>query len=283
GDPHPLVRVELHRVELGGDLRVLDERDLEVPHHVLGLAVLALPVAAVLRIEAPVDEHPEARLAPPLQPPRHRLGRLGAQQGLSVVGVAGVDGRRLGGGRDGGQQHRCKGPKGTETHRRTVPGSRPAVSAPFGAMPGHSIGGPVKVLPGMKTLALALLYVPALAVAAPKPPETVSSRAFVSEVTRFLGTEMAAHVAAVGRLDTPPETVLGVPTKGDFTWGSFMRALADVAALTGQRTIAGRDVPELIGQLGVIEANLGGKSFAQLGGTLALKHYGANLEKNAVW
>ncbi|HXU80567.1 MAG TPA: hypothetical protein VN914_04180 [Polyangia bacterium] len=135
----------------------------------------------------------------------------------------------------------------------------------------------------MKTLALALLYVPALAVAAPKPPETVSSQAFVSEVTRFLGTEMAAHVAAVGRLDTPPETVLGVPTKGDFTWGSFMRALADVAALTGQRTIAGRDVPELIGQLGVIEANLGGKTFAQLGGTLALKHYGANLEKNAVW
>ena len=135
----------------------------------------------------------------------------------------------------------------------------------------------------MTKLVLALLLVPAAATAAARAPETVSSQAFVSEVTRFLGTEMAAHVAAVGSLDTPPPAVLGVPTKGDFTWGSFMRAVADVAALTGQRTIAGRDVPELVGQLGVIEANLGGKTFAQLGGTLALKHYGTNLDKNAVW
>jgi hypothetical protein len=130
---------------------------------------------------------------------------------------------------------------------------------------------------------LALLLLPAVASAAPKPPETVSSAQFVTEVTRFLETEMAAHVAAVQSLDPPQPTVLGVPTKGDFTWGSFMRALADVAALSQKRTIAGRDVPQLVGKLGLIEAKLGGKTFAQLGGALALKRYGTELGKNAVW
>jgi hypothetical protein len=135
----------------------------------------------------------------------------------------------------------------------------------------------------MKKVVLALLLTPALAAAAPKPAETVSTAQFVSEVTRVLETEMAAHVAAVQTLDPPQPTVLGVPTKGDFTWGSFLRALADVAALSHARSIAGRDVPQLLGKLGLIEARLGGKTFAQLGGALALKHYGTDLTKNALW
>jgi hypothetical protein len=135
----------------------------------------------------------------------------------------------------------------------------------------------------MHTVVLALLLAPAVAAAAPRAPETISSARFVTEVTGFLDTEMAAQVAAVHDLEPLPPTVLGVPTTGDFTWGSFMRALADVAALTHKRTIAGRDVPQLLGQLGLIEARLGGKTFAQLGGALALSHYGTDLTKNALW
>jgi hypothetical protein len=125
-----------------------------------------------------------------------------------------------------------------------------------------------------------LLLAPAVAQAA---PETTDSRQFVAEVTRFLETEMTAHVAAVQTLEPPQPLVLGVPTKGDFTWGSFMRALSDVATLTRKRTIGGRDVPQLLGKLGLIESKLGGKTFAQLGGALALRNYGVDLEKNAVW
>jgi len=134
----------------------------------------------------------------------------------------------------------------------------------------------------MKRFAL-LLSLLAPSVTAAAAPEAIESKRFVAEVTGFLDREMAAHVAAVQQLDPPQPVVLGVPTKGDFTWGSFMRALADVAALTGKRTIAGRDVPQLLGKLGLIESKLGGKTFAQLGGTLALRHYGYDLTKNALW
>src|SRR3954462_7552369 len=109
----------------------------------------------------------------------------------------------------------------------------------------------------MKKLLLALLLTPALAAAA--APEKVTSQQFVGDVTQFLEKEMAAHVAAVQSLDPPQPTVLGVPTKGDFTWGSLMRALADVAALSNRRTLGGRDVPQLLGKLGLIEAAAGGK------------------------
>jgi hypothetical protein len=132
-------------------------------------------------------------------------------------------------------------------------------------------------------LVVTLALLPAAARGAPPRPETVTSKAFVAEVTRFLETEIGAHVAAVQTLDPPQPTVLGVPTKGDFTWGSFMRALADIATLSNRRTIAGKDVPQLLGKLGLIEAAANGKTFAQLGGALALKHYGTDLGKNALW
>ena len=75
--------------------------------------------------------------------------------------------------------------------------------------------------------------------------------------------------------------VLGVPTQGDFTWGSFMRAITDVTSLSGRKHVAGQDVARLLGKLGLIEAKQGGKTFAQLGAALSLRQFGADLEKNA--
>lgn len=111
----------------------------------------------------------------------------------------------------------------------------------------------------------------------------VSSERFVGESTRFLEGEIAAHVQAVKSVDPPQETVLGVPTKGDFTWGSFMRAITDVTALSGLREVGGQDVARLLGKLGLIEARLGGKTFAQLGAALSLRRFGPDLGKNALW
>jgi hypothetical protein len=111
----------------------------------------------------------------------------------------------------------------------------------------------------------------------------VGSEGFVAEATRFLEGEIAAHVQAVKTLDPPQATVLGVPTQGDFTWGSFMRALTDVTSLSGLKEVAGQDVARLLGKLGLIEARLGGKTFAQLGAALSLRRFGADLSKNALW
>jgi len=111
----------------------------------------------------------------------------------------------------------------------------------------------------------------------------VSAKEFSADVTRFLQTEITAHVAAVTNLDPPQKMVLGVPTAGDFTWGSFMRAITEVSALTGQTNIAGRDVPQFLGKLGLIESRLGGKTFSQLGAALALRRFGLNLKTNALW
>jgi len=112
---------------------------------------------------------------------------------------------------------------------------------------------------------------------------TVSADRFATDVTTFLQHEIAAHVAAVTNLDPPQKIVLGVPTAGDFTWGSFMRAITEVSALTGETNIAGRDVPQFLGKLGLIESRLGGKTFSQLGAALALRRFGLNLKTNALW
>jgi hypothetical protein len=113
--------------------------------------------------------------------------------------------------------------------------------------------------------------------------ETISTEKFSADATQFLQKEIAANVAAVTNLDPPQKMVLGVPTAGDFTWGSFMRALSAVSALTGETNIAGRDVPQFLGQLGLIESRQGGKTFSQLGGALTLRQFGFNLEANTLW
>ena len=114
-------------------------------------------------------------------------------------------------------------------------------------------------------------------------PARVNSDEFTADVTQFLRNELVAHVDAVKTLDPPQPMVLGVGTGGDFTWGSFMRAITEVTALTGEKTVGGRDVPEFLGKLGLIEARQGGKTFAQLGAALALRQFGTDLKHNALW
>jgi hypothetical protein len=112
---------------------------------------------------------------------------------------------------------------------------------------------------------------------------TVSTEQFSREMRNFLGREIAAHVADIHSLDPPQDRVVGALTTGEFSWGTFMRTLAIYSALSGERRVAGRDVPQLIGQMGLIESKNGGKSFAQLYSALALRHFGTDLGTNPVW
>src|SRR5712692_3469646 len=113
--------------------------------------------------------------------------------------------------------------------------------------------------------------------------DTVSTEEFSKEVTAFLGKEISAQVADIRSFDPPQEKVVGVPTTGDFGWGTFTRAVASYAALSGDKTIAGREVTTIIGQGGLIEARHGGKTFAQLAGALSLRSFGTDLKSNALW
>ena len=99
----------------------------------------------------------------------------------------------------------------------------------------------------------------------------------------FFAREIAAHFANIKTLQPPPDRVFSALTVGDFSWGSFARALAAQADVGGNRMIAGKDTARAIAEIGLIESRQGGKSFAQLYSTLALRHYGNDLSKNAVW
>src|SRR6266481_7600720 len=114
-------------------------------------------------------------------------------------------------------------------------------------------------------------------------PTNVSADKFTREVTTFMGRELAAHVSDVRQLDPPQGLVVGAQTTGEFSWGAYTRAIATYSALSGDKTIAGKDVASYIGQLGLIESKQGGKTFAQLYAALALRHFGTDLTHNAVW
>ena len=116
-----------------------------------------------------------------------------------------------------------------------------------------------------------------------QPQKTVSTAALNSEIKDFTAREIAAHFADIKSYDPPPERVLNALTVGEFSWGSFARALAAQADIGGSQTIAGKDTARAIAEMGLIEARHGGKAFAQLYSTLALRHYGTDLSKNAVW
>ena len=92
-----------------------------------------------------------------------------------------------------------------------------------------------------------------------------------------------AHLAGIPTLKPPPERVLGARTVGEFSWGTFMRALAAIAQHADARTLANRDVAEWIGRMGLVEARAGSKTFSQMYAALALQHYGENLDRNPVW
>jgi len=112
---------------------------------------------------------------------------------------------------------------------------------------------------------------------------TVSTSTLRDDVNTFLGKELAVHLSAIKSLDPPPDRVLGVATTGEFSWGTFMRALAAYAESTGQQELAGRDLAKWVGQIGLIESRAGGKAFSQLYAALALRHFGRDLKTNQLW
>ena len=112
---------------------------------------------------------------------------------------------------------------------------------------------------------------------------TVSTASLRDEVNSFLGKELAVHLAAIKSLEPPPDRVLGVPTTGEFSWGTFMRSLAAYAETTGNRELAGRDLAKWVGQIGLIESRAGSKAFSQLYAALALRHFGRDLKTNPLW
>jgi hypothetical protein len=103
------------------------------------------------------------------------------------------------------------------------------------------------------------------------------------QVRTFLQTEMSAHVADIKTLDPPPERVVGALTTGEFSWGSFMRALGAYSHCFETKTIAGRDVLQLIGKMARIELSNGGKTWAQLYAAMALQSFGTDLNHNDLW
>src|SRR5260370_11474415 len=114
-------------------------------------------------------------------------------------------------------------------------------------------------------------------------PEIVSFRQFASEVNGLLGKEIVAPLADIRSFDPPQDRVVGVPTTGEFSWGTFLRALASYSELSGERTLSGRNVPQTIGKAALIEARHGGKAFAQMYAAMALRSFGTDLKSNPVW
>src|SRR5262245_66544224 len=95
--------------------------------------------------------------------------------------------------------------------------------------------------------------------------ETAAAAVAVADLDRdvraFLDREMAAHLADIHSLNPPQQRVVGALTTGEFTWGTFMRSLAAYAQMSGATTLAGKDLPKTIGQIGLVEVRLGGTRF----------------------
>jgi len=115
------------------------------------------------------------------------------------------------------------------------------------------------------------------------PSATIQTADLNAEVNAFLAKELAAHVADIKTLEPPPDRVVGALTVGEFSWGTFMRAVAAYADTTGQRELAGRDLAKWVGQIGLIEAKAGSKAFSQLYAAQALRHFGRDLKTNPLW
>lgn len=103
------------------------------------------------------------------------------------------------------------------------------------------------------------------------------------EIKEFLGRELAAHLSAIESLDPPPDKIYGAGTTGEFSWGTFMRAVAAYAELTGESSLAGRDLAREVAQIGLLEYRLKSTRFSQLYAVLALRHFGHDLKSNRVW
>jgi hypothetical protein len=103
------------------------------------------------------------------------------------------------------------------------------------------------------------------------------------DVKTFLEREMTAHLADIHQLNPPQARVVGALTTGEYTWGTFMRALAVYGELSGATTLAGRNIARALGDIGLVEVRLGGTRFSQLYAALSLRAYGADLSTNKIW
>lgn len=147
---------------------------------------------------------------------------------------------------------------------------------------------------GKKTALVALLVFDLLANAAATksasgsipfrgPATTINTADLRGEVNAFLAQELGAHLGDIKTLEPPPQRVVGTPTTGEFSWGTFMYALARYANTTGQSELAGRDLARWIGKLGLIDARSGAKTFSQLYAALSLRNFGTDLGTNPLW
>ena len=103
------------------------------------------------------------------------------------------------------------------------------------------------------------------------------------DVRALLTREMAAHLADIHQLNPPQTRVVGALTTGEYTWGTFMRALAVYGELSGASMLAGRDIARQLGDIGLVEFRLGGTRFSQLYASLSLRSYGVDLSTNRIW
>jgi hypothetical protein len=113
--------------------------------------------------------------------------------------------------------------------------------------------------------------------------KAISTAALRSEVRDFFEKEVAVHFGDMKSFNPPPDKVNGSITTGEYTWGSFMRVVAAQSDIGGSRVIAGKDTARSIADMGLYEARKGGKAFSQLYAAQALRHFGSDLSKNAVW
>ena len=95
--------------------------------------------------------------------------------------------------------------------------------------------------------AIALL---AIAIAATTAAaQRIQTAALRADVDGFFDREVASHFLQIPASGPLPERVHGALTTGEFSWGTFVRALAAYADTRGTRMVGGRDVIPLIGRV----------------------------------
>jgi hypothetical protein len=113
--------------------------------------------------------------------------------------------------------------------------------------------------------------------------QKVATNELNKEIKDFFAREVAVHFGEIKSLNPPPDKINGSITTGEFTWGSFMRVVAAQSEVSGSSKIGGRETARLIAEMGLYESKKGGKAFSQLYAAQALRHFGTDLKKNAVW
>ena len=114
-------------------------------------------------------------------------------------------------------------------------------------------------------------------------PDHIDRETLSAEINQFLAEQIAAHVRAIPSLDPKPDRVLGAGATGEYTWGTFMRALGAYAEMSRQTSLGGRNLAEFAAQIGLLEHRLGSTRFSQLYAAQTLRHFGSNLKTNAAW